>query len=105
MAFGKPTVSGTQVQLWYNWFKEGQEDVNDDSRSSCTSTSTTDENIEAVKEIMSDNRRITIREVADDVEILFGLCQAIVTDVLDMKRAAVKIVTKLLNFKQKQRRC
>ena len=50
------------------------------------------------------NRRITIREVADDVGISFGSCQAILTDVLDMKRAAAKIVPKLLNFEQKQRR-
>ena len=39
------------------------------------------------------NRRITIREVADDIGIPFG-----------MKRAAGKIVPKLLNFEQKQRR-
>ena len=51
-----------------------------------------------------DNRRITIREVANDVDISFGLCQSIFTDVLDVKRAAEKIVPKLRNFEQKQRR-
>ena len=45
-----------------------------------------------------DKCRITIREVADDVGISFGSCQAIFTHILGMKRAAVKIVTKLLNF-------
>ena len=50
-----------------------------------------------------DNCRITIREVTDDVGILFGSCQAIFMDVLVMKRAAVKIVSKLLNFELKQR--
>ena len=49
------------------------------------------------------NRRITIREVVDDVGVSFGLCQAIFTHVLGMKRAAVKIVPKLLNFHQKLR--
>ena len=29
VAFGESTMSRTQVQLWYNRFKEGQEDVND----------------------------------------------------------------------------
>ena len=48
-----------------------------------------------------DNSRITIREVADDVGILFGSGQAIFTDVLGMKRAAAKIVPKLINFEQK----
>ena len=32
----------------------------------------------------------------------FGSCQAIFTDVLGMKREAVKIVPKLLNFEQQQ---
>ena len=47
-----------------------------------------------------DNRRITIRDLADDVGISFGSCQAIFMDVLGMKRAAAKIVPKLLNFEQ-----
>ena len=50
-----------------------------------------------------DNCRITIREIADDVDISFGSCHAIITDVLGMKSAAAKIVPKLLNFEQKQR--
>ena len=33
-----------------------------------------------------DNLRITIREIADDVDISFGSCQAIFTDDLDTKR-------------------
>ena len=30
-AFGESTMRRTQVQLWYNRFKEGREDVNDDA--------------------------------------------------------------------------
>ena len=48
-----------------------------------------------------DNRRITIRKVADAVGISFGSCQA---SVLRMKCAAAKIVPKLLNLEQKQSR-
>ena len=57
----------------------------------------------AVKKLILDNRRED-REVADDVGISFGSCQATFTDVLDMKRAPANIVPKLLNFEQKQRR-
>ena len=45
----------TQVQLCYNRFKEGREDVNDDARPSRTSPSTTDENIQAVRKMILDN--------------------------------------------------
>ena len=64
--------------------------------------STTDKSIEALKKMFSDNRWITIREVADDIGMSFGLCQAIFTDVLGMKLAAPKIVPKLLNFEKKK---
>ena len=45
------TISRTQVQLWYNRFKKGRKDVYDNARPGPSSTSTTDENIEAVKKI------------------------------------------------------
>ena len=58
-------MSRTQVQLWYNRFKEGREDINDDARTGRPSMSTSDENIEAVKKLILNNHRITIREIAD----------------------------------------
>ena len=50
---------------------------------------------------MQASRRV--KTVADDVGMLFGACQSIFTDVLGMKRAASKILSKFLNFEQKQR--
>ena len=82
--------------------EEFREDINENARSGRPSTSITDKNIEAVKKMILDNRRITIREVADGVSISFGSCQVICNDVLGMKRAAAKIVPKLLNLEQKQ---
>ena len=61
--FDESAMSRTQIQIWYNRFKEGGEDVNADAGPGCLSTSITNENIEAVKKIILDNRRITIREV------------------------------------------
>ena len=77
VTFDESTMRRNQVQLWYNRFKEGREDVNDDACPGRPSKSTTDENIKAVKEMILDNRRITIGEVADDVDISFESCQAI----------------------------
>ena len=51
-----------------------------------------------------DNCRITIREVADDIRILFFSCQVIFMDILGKKREAAKIVSKLLNNEQNIRR-
>ena len=48
------------VQLWYNRIKEGREDINDDTRPRSLGRST--KNNEAIKKIILDNHRITIRE-------------------------------------------
>ena len=69
----------------------------------CPSTSTNDENVEKVEEMVMNDSRITIREVADDVGISIASCHEIFSNVLGMKRVAAKFVPKLLNFEQKQR--
>ena len=84
--YGLWQLSKTQVNLGYNWFEKGREDVKDNARLDRPSTSTTDENSE---ENDFGNHRITIREVADDVGILFGRCQAFFADFLDMERTYV----------------
>ena len=43
-----------------------------------------------------DNRRITNRELADDIGISFGSCQEMFTNALSMKCVEVKMVPKLL---------
>ena len=61
LTFGESTMSRTQVQFWYNRFKEGQEHVNDEARPGRPSTPTIDGNIYVVKKIILDKRRITFR--------------------------------------------
>ena len=101
-AYNESALSKTRVYEWR--FQDVREDVEDDERPGRPSTSTTDENVEKVKEMAMNDRRITIREVADDVDISIGLCHEIFSNVLGMKRVAAKFVLKLLNFEQKQRR-
>ena len=87
LVYGECTVSQKSVYKWY------------DARLGRPSTSTTNENTEAVKKIVMDNRRITIREVAKDVGISVGSCHAIFPDILGLKRVAAKLVPQ---FSQKQ---
>ena len=53
---------------------EGREDVNDEERAGRPSTSTRDENIDEVKKIVVVNRRITVREVAKDLNLSIDSC-------------------------------
>jgi len=57
-----------------------------------------------IKDIVLSNCRITLRKVADEVNISYGSCEAIFTDILGLKRVAAKFILKLLNFEQKQNR-
>ncbi|KAG5333234.1 SETMR methyltransferase, partial [Acromyrmex charruanus] len=104
VAYGEATLDRSNVYRWYKMFSEGREDVNDEERAGHPSTSTTDENIDEVKKIVLANRRITVREVAEDLNISIGSCHSIFTNDLGMRRVAAKFVPKLLNFDQKQHR-
>ena len=61
VTFGESAMSRALVQLWYNQFTEGREDVNDDARPSRPSTLTTDESIKAVKQMILDNAKQFLR--------------------------------------------
>ncbi|KYN39705.1 hypothetical protein ALC56_05908 [Trachymyrmex septentrionalis] len=104
VAYGEATLDRSHVYRWYKMFSEGREDVNDEERAGHPSTSTTDENIDEVKKIVLANRRITVREVAEDLNISICWCHSIFTNDLGMRRVAAKFVPKLLNFDQKQHR-
>ncbi|UYV65531.1 hypothetical protein LAZ67_3004610 [Cordylochernes scorpioides] len=85
-------------------FSEGREDVNDEERAERPSTSTTDEKINEVEKMILANRRITVREVSEDLNISISSCHSIFINDLGMRRVAAKFVPKLLNCDQKQHR-
>ncbi|UYV61965.1 hypothetical protein LAZ67_1007210 [Cordylochernes scorpioides] len=85
-------------------FSEGREDVNDEERARRPNTSTTGEKINEVEKMILANRRITVREVAEDLNISIGSCHSIFINDLGMRRVAAKFVPKLLNCNQKQHR-
>ena len=69
VAYDEYTVSQKSVYKWYKLFTEVREEVNDDADPERPRTSKTKENTEAVEKIVMENRRITIREVSEDVSI------------------------------------
>ncbi|UYV85140.1 hypothetical protein LAZ67_X004709 [Cordylochernes scorpioides] len=102
LAYGEATLDQSNVYRWYKMFSEGREDVNDEERAGRPSTSTTDEKINEVEKMILAKRRITVREVAEDLNISIGSCHSIFINDLGMRRVAAKFVPKLLNCDQKQ---
>ncbi|UYV81051.1 hypothetical protein LAZ67_19002654 [Cordylochernes scorpioides] len=71
-AYGDAIMSRRRVFEWYKRFKEGREETADNERSGRPSTSTTPEKVVKVLELVREDRRITVREVAEEAGISFG---------------------------------
>ena len=74
------------------------------TRSGCPSTLKTQENVERVSEIIRSNRRLTIREISEILNISYGSVQNILTTDLNMRRVSAKFVPHVLMVEQKQQR-
>jgi hypothetical protein len=64
-AFGDECMRQTQYFDWYSHFKTGRTSIDEDPRSGRHSTSTDDVHIDAVRDLIRQNRRLTVREIAE----------------------------------------
>ncbi|XP_072142113.1 protein GVQW3-like [Dermacentor andersoni] len=103
-AFGDDTMSSTQINEWYNRFKDGSTSVESEPRSGRPSTCRNDQVIAEVNAVVMRDRRVTIREIAEEVGISTFSAHSIMTEDLAMKRVASKFVPKLLAVEQNQLR-
>ena len=92
------------VYKWFERFRIGCESVEGEGRSGRPSTSKTQENVEIINEMISSNRRLTIREISEDLNISYGSVQNILTTYLNMRRVSAKFVPGVLTVEQKQQR-
>ncbi|GFW89759.1 HTH_48 domain-containing protein [Trichonephila clavipes] len=83
---------------WFRLFKEGRQSLNSDPRSRHTSTSRNEDKIAQVKTVVRSDRRLTVRENAQECLISVGSCDEILRKV--MRRVSAKFVPRLLNENQ-----
>jgi len=62
--YGDNAMKKTAVYKWVKRFSEGRESVTDKERSGRTATSRTEENNANVRQIVRENRRLTVRSIA-----------------------------------------
>ncbi|PNF35685.1 hypothetical protein B7P43_G17425 [Cryptotermes secundus] len=92
----------TQIKEWFNRFKHGHMSADSEQRSGRPSTSRNADVIDKVHTLIMEDRRLAIREVADEVGISRGSANTILIEDLGMRRVAAKFVPKLLSPEQQQ---
>ena len=103
--FGEQSLSRTHVFPCRTRFKTGRISLDDDEEHTGRPTScTTPETVARIQELIRQDRRRTIRDIAEEVEVGYGTCQRFMTEELDMHRVAAKFVPRILTADQKQQR-
>ena len=85
-AYGSAAMSRAIVYRWYARFRDGREDVKDDARSGRPSTARTDENVESVRRLLTEDRRTTLKMIADRLNIGKETVRRIVTEDLGKRK-------------------
>lgn len=86
---------------WHARFKDGRQSIKDDERPGRPSTSTDDSHVDKINTLVRSNRRLTVRELAEECEISVGSCHEILTAKLNMRRVTAKFVPRLMTDDQK----
>jgi len=88
--YGNSAMKKTAVYKWVKRFSEGREGVTDEERSGRPATSRTEENIAKVRQIVRENRRLTVRSIAEQMNIDRETVRKILTEDLDMRKVCGK---------------
>ena len=95
-AYGEDCLSLTQCHEWNLRFKWDRTSIEEDPKSGRSSTSTDDDHFEKVFAVTRQTRRLTVREVAEEVAICKSSSHLILTEKLKMCRVVAKFVPRLL---------
>ncbi|PNF32071.1 hypothetical protein B7P43_G05722 [Cryptotermes secundus] len=103
-AFVENSLGQTQTYNWYKRFKNGRTLPDDDDHSGQLSTGKTPENVTKARDLILQDRRLTIQDFCNTLGLSYGTCQRILSEELNMRRIAAKFVPRLLQNEQKQHR-
>ena len=105
-AYGRAAMSRANVYRWYAGIQDGREDVKDDARSGRPSTARTDENVESVRRLLTEDRRTTLQMIADCLNIGKETVRRILTEDLGKKKDLCEICFSRLDRRTETRtRC
>ncbi|CAF4050273.1 unnamed protein product, partial [Rotaria sp. Silwood1] len=92
------------VAHWVHRFSSGRESLDDDPRNGRPLSVITQQNIEAVKDLVNDDPHISIDYIADMLDISHGNVDTILKQHLELKKVSSKWIPHKLTSAQQQRR-
>ncbi|KAJ8954949.1 hypothetical protein NQ318_000379 [Aromia moschata] len=101
---GNECLSSIHIFEWFKRFKEGRETTEDDLRPGRPSTPKTDENIENIGKLIREDRRLSIRGLAEITGIDKECVRLILHESINMRKICAKMLPKLVIPEQKDSR-
>ena len=81
-AFGDQALSKTRIFEWHEMFRGGRKRVEDKERPRREKTSSDEQHVMNIKDLVLKNRRLTIRDLADTIGIPRGSVNTVSKDIL-----------------------
>jgi transposase len=103
-AYGDQALSRSNVFRWYGRFRDGREDIEDDSRSGRPTECHSDNNVEKISQLLHQNRHLSLRMLADEVNIGKDTVRKIVVEDLRKRKICSRFVPNSSAPEQKDRR-
>ena len=102
--YGEETLSRKTVFKLFKLFHEGRESVEAEHRSGRPLKSRTTANVERVRQLLLKDRRLSVRIMANELNLPREIVQTILTQDLGKRKLCATFVPHYLSDEQKQRR-
>ena len=102
--YGPSCMSRANFYKWVQAFKDGRESITDDLRSGRPVDVSTPEAVQAVEDLIKSDRRVTLDEIATNLDISHGTVYAIVREKLRFSKVSCRWVPKMLTDDHKMQR-
>jgi len=99
---GDNAPSDATIYRWIAEFQRGRKSTEDEHRSGRPVDMCTDENVQRVNDMITTDRRLTVRYVAECLNLSYGTTHHVITDVLGYSKVCARWVPRMLTPENKQ---